>query len=1241
MFKMKIYNSAVLVFSLIFITSGILFGGDTGKISGTVVDGANNKPLIGADVTIVGTYLGAATDDDGEYDILQVPPGIYEVSVKYYGYAKLTTSNVRVVTDLTTKLDFKAIAQVEEGQEVTIVAEKPLFERSATNEVRVVRGEQIQNMPVRGYNNIAALQTGVVVDDDEDLHVRGGRRDETAYYIDGVYVNSPYDLSRAGEVPNMALEEVAMQIGGFGAEYGDATSGIVNITTKTGGDKIEFSSEAITDGFLPSDPSVEKPLAFSYGYNLFSGTASGPIPIANFLKFHGALESLEMSDADPTNSYFPVYVGPINPANGLPDNGEPFVDSNGNTFYDIGEDFTDTNGNGVFDKYDYLNIDPEDIEFRYGPKYDNWTKRLTLSGNVSVDLKSLVGLSWNLKLGGSYNDHERSHYFIDRSLFDFYNTASTENSVGTTGSLKRRYRVSSNQTSTLYARLRGNIPTIEKMFFTFQISKFSDNYLTHDPVFSESHGNIVFEDKTVSDFTVPFVQTGKKEDISNPVWYYWDRDWVFEDSEGNEILFDYMPDTSLTFLRVDSTEHQSDYWMYADTQYVFHELMYDTAWVNPLYVQTGVRPTTDVEWSSFNQAGYSYTNYEKESTEHLTYKGALTWQLGDHEIKSGFEYRDNTVRYYRMARPTSLAAYFNNNKPYGPDQDTYRWDALNNDIIRGYNGLWDSDELFTDENPNGQWDEGEEWVDLDTNGVWDIGEEYFDTGNGTWDLGETWIDLPPDGILDYLQELNDTWDGTDVNGDGQIDYQDYYQDLLFQGFKASYAENIGYDITGQKEVNSGNDKARKPVMSALFIQDKFELNDLIMTLGLRYDYIDPNNTPFNPLTGGNENIVITDAGTLAQTVYWVDEDFDGEIDPFEYTSSVPTEGDSVGLPHMVPSKIHKQFSPRIGMAFPVTDRTVFHVQYGKYMQQPEMNRMFLSYTRFLSNLEQGNFTISQNPALEPVKTTSYEIGFKQLLSPDISIDATIFYKQTDGYVQIRNIEAKPTGYALYVNGDYGTVKGLSLSFNTRRLNNYRVSANYTLQYAGGTGSNSTRQYTIAWLGGNFPTYVSPTEYDQRHTGNVTFDYRTGDGRGVFNNFGVNVLFQFGSGLRYTPSEPRSEIFGGSLSYNPTAALNSGTMPRTFQLDMKIDKSFKLGPTSLNAFLWIENVLDRQNTRSVYNSTGLPYTDGHLTTTAGQNWLNNVAVGGPEFGNKIYEAHVGEPSNYGKPRQIRFGLRLNL
>ena len=347
-------------------------------------------------------------------------------------------------------------------------------------------------------------------------------------------------------------------------------------------------------------------------------------------------------------------------------------------------------------------------------------------------------------------------------------------------------------------------------------------------------------------------------------------------------------------------------------------------------------------------------------------------------------------------------------------------------------------------------------------------------------------------------------------------------------------------------------------MLGFFVQDKFELDDLIMSLGLRYDNIDPQNKVFNPETGGNTNIVITDAGTIAETVYWRDADGDGEKEIFEYTAYEPTEDDAVGKPHRNVSKARSYWSPRIGMAFPVTDKTVFHAQYGKYVQQPELNRMFLSYTRFLSNLQQGNFTISSNPELKPESTTSYEIGFKQLITPDISIDATVYYKQISNYVQVRTVSARPTFYALYVNGDYGTIKGLSFSLNTRRLQNWQLNANYTLQYAGGTGSNSTRQYTIAWLGGNFPTFVSPLEYDQRHTGNLVVDYRTGEsGNLLTRNFGFNLLFQFGSGLRYTPSKPRSNVFGGQLSYQPIAALNSGVTPWTFTFDMRVDKSFRI------------------------------------------------------------------------------------
>ena len=166
------------------------------------------------------------------------------------------------------------------------------------------------------------------------------------------------------------------------------------------------------------------------------------------------------------------------------------------------------------------------------------------------------------------------------------------------------------------------------------------------------------------------------------------------------------------------------------------------------------------------------------------------------------------------------------------------------------------------------------------------------------------------------------------------------------------------------------------------------------------------------------------------------------------------------------------------------------------------------------------------------------------------------------------------------------------------------------------------------------------EFDQRHTGNLSVDYRIGNEGLIFlRNTGLNLLFRFGSGQRYTPSKPRSEVFGGSLSYQPTAGLNAGVMPWTYMVDLKIDKKITIADKSAIVFLWIENVIDNTVVNSVYNSTGLPDSDGYLNTSGGDAWLE-TAVGGPEFGKELYGSRISHPSNYGAPRQIRIGVRID-
>jgi len=118
------------------------------------------------------------------------------------------------------------------------------------------------------------------------------------------------------------------------------------------------------------------------------------------------------------------------------------------------------------------------------------------------------------------------------------------------------------------------------------------------------------------------------------------------------------------------------------------------------------------------------------------------------------------------------------------------------------------------------------------------------------------------------------------------------------------------------------------------------------------------------------------------------------------------------------------------------------------------------------------------------------------------------------------------------------------------------------------------------------------------------------------------------------------VFGGQLSDQPVAALNSGIMPATFNVDLRMDKTFIVNNFSLGVFMIVKNVLNNQSIQSVYNYSGLPDNDGYLTTQAGQNWVNDLSIGSHELGEQLYRARITSPGRYGSPRQVQIGLRVD-
>jgi outer membrane receptor protein involved in Fe transport len=240
-------RKALLTGFALFLLPALLLAQD-GKVRGRVTDRESGDPLIGANVTLTGTTLGAATDLNGDYVVLGVPAGVYTVQVSYIGYQNVTISNVRVSAGLTTTQDFRLASSAIEVAALEVVAERPLVQRNTTNTVRLTTTEDIQNLPIRGLQNIVALNAGTV-QQNGTLYIRGGRANEVAYYVDGVTATNPLFNSENISVVQEAIEEIQLQSGGFTAEYGGANSAVVRTTLRTGGPAFKATLDYRTDDF--------------------------------------------------------------------------------------------------------------------------------------------------------------------------------------------------------------------------------------------------------------------------------------------------------------------------------------------------------------------------------------------------------------------------------------------------------------------------------------------------------------------------------------------------------------------------------------------------------------------------------------------------------------------------------------------------------------------------------------------------------------------------------------------------------------------------------------------------------------------------------------------------------------------------------------------------------------------------------------------------------------------------------
>lgn len=285
MFTITYCNKAIVSsLSILLLFFGtVIYAGTTGKIAGKVSDKNSGDALIGANVIVVGTTMGASSNIDGNYFILNIPPGEYQVKASMIGYSSFTIQKVRVSIDQTARIDFVLEAESIELADIVVTAEKSVVRKDLTSTEETISGDNISMLPLEDVSAVVNLQAGVV-----DGHFRGGRGNEVKYLIDGVPVNDVYSGQSSLSAEVNSIEEIQVLTGTFNAEYGEALSGVVNQVTKIASDKLDGNLSFYSGDYVSSHKDIFANIDHISPSNVYNiqGNVSGPVPgLENFVKF--------------------------------------------------------------------------------------------------------------------------------------------------------------------------------------------------------------------------------------------------------------------------------------------------------------------------------------------------------------------------------------------------------------------------------------------------------------------------------------------------------------------------------------------------------------------------------------------------------------------------------------------------------------------------------------------------------------------------------------------------------------------------------------------------------------------------------------------------------------------------------------------------------------------------------------------------------------------------------------------
>ena len=272
--------------SLLF--SMVLFSSVTGKIQGKVIDEKTKEPIPYANVVVMNSEMGAATDDDGNFFILNVPTGEYTVEVSYIGYQTKRVAEVLIEYNKTARLEVNLRPSAIELAPVTVTSERPAVSKDMVGTTYLVRKTELPYLPVDYTIELVAFQAAVARTDTA-LHVRGGRATEVQYMIDNVSIIDPQTGDPAITLSKGVVDEVIFLPGGFDVEYGRAMSGIINMITTHPADRLGFKAYGKTEKIMP----------FYYDFGYENVQSSVHLPVSRKFKGYVSLDVMRTDDWDP------------------------------------------------------------------------------------------------------------------------------------------------------------------------------------------------------------------------------------------------------------------------------------------------------------------------------------------------------------------------------------------------------------------------------------------------------------------------------------------------------------------------------------------------------------------------------------------------------------------------------------------------------------------------------------------------------------------------------------------------------------------------------------------------------------------------------------------------------------------------------------------------------------------------------------------------------------------------------